>query len=424
MLSSIYILSQSGDVIVEKHMREKLPRSVLHEYWVTSTRGGATLPPATVFSRFSFFATALNDTFLLGVSPSDVAPILGIEILTLIARVLEQYIPELKGRSLLENFSCVYQLLEELLDYGFPLTTELHELQELVAPPTLENRVRAMLDAPLKVKASGKAGSDMQAVPWRDPTTTHQANQILFDVVEFMDVTMDPEGNVSRGQLRGVIECNCRMSGVPDVSLALSNTEQLDDVSFHRCVRFTRYEADRSIAFVPPEGFFVLGEFRCKPLLKMTPPFYVSPQVSFNREGGRVNIMVGLRQGGFSLTAEEKNVQRLSIVIPLPSMAALVNVSNCTGGSAAFDSVRKQLVWKIGALEGATLSLAAEVSFLKPLEHDPGPYGEYVSVDFVIPNHTMSGVRVAAVNIHNEQYKVFKGAKNVVRAGKFFIRAQ
>ena len=267
--------------------------------------------------------------------------------------------------------------------------------------------------------------SDMaKAVPWRDGSISHSNNQMLFDIVELMDVTMDTEGNISRSSLRGVIECKSQMSGMPDVSLSLSNLEQIDDISFHRSVRYKRYESDRTISFVPPEGFFTLAEFRSKPLMKMNPPFYVSPQVSFHKEGGRISIMVGLRQGGMGLTADEKNIQRLSITIPLPSMASAVNVSNCTGGDAKFDASKKQLTWKIGALESATLSLSADVHFAKALEHDPGPYGEYVSVDFTIPNFSLCGVKVAAVNVHNESYKVFKGAKNIVRAGRFFIRAQ
>jgi AP-3 complex subunit mu len=437
MISTIYILAKNGDVIVEKHMREKFPRSLLHEYWVNSTRGGVALPAATVFNRFAFFSLGFSDIYLLAISPSDTSPIWGIEVLNLILRILRDYLPEVNHRKLLENFSCVYQLMEEIIDYGFPLTTETHELQELVPPPTLENRVRAALDASLKTKdkpagspnAGGMIGisstdAASATVPWRDIGVSHSNNQMLFDIVELMDVTMDTEGNISRSCLRGVIECKCQMSGMPDVSLVLSNTEQIDDIAFHRCVRVKRYEADRSISFVPPEGFFTLAEFRTKPLLKMNPPFYISPQVSFHKEGGRISVMVGLKQGGMGLTAEEKNIQRLSINIPLPVMASSVNVSNCTGGEAKFDATKKQLVWKIGALEGATLSLAAEVHFAKALDHDPGPYGEYVSVDFSIPNHSQCGVRVGAVNIYNENYKVFKGAKNVVRAGKFFIRAQ
>ena len=428
MLSSIYILASNGDVIVEKHMREKLPRSVLHEFWVSSTRNGGAVPAASVFSRFGFFSLALNDVYFIAVSPSDASPIMGIEVLTLLSRILAAYVTDVTQRRLLENFSCVVQLLEEVIDYGFPLTTELHELQELVAPPTLENRMRSILDAPLKVKTPtkqlGGMESGMQAVPWRDGSTMHSNNQILFDIVELMDVTMDTEGNISRAMMRAAIEVKCQMSGMPDISVVLSNTEQIDDISFHRCVRYNRYEADRSISFVPPEGAFNLAEFRCKPLLKMLPPFYVAPQVSFHKEGGRISIMAGHRQGGMGLSAEEKNIQRMTLTVPLPVNASAVTVSNCTGGTTHFDSIRHVLVWKIGALTSETLSLSAEVSFLKPLAHDPGPYGEYVAVDFAIPNHSMCGVRVAAVNIHNEQYKVFKGTKNTVRAGRFFIRSQ
>lgn len=436
MISSLYLIASNGDVIIEKHMREKLARSVLHEYYVSSTRGGVALPAASVFSRFAFFALAVNDIYLIGVAPSDVPPVGALELLQMIARILVAYLPDrqLTHTRLLESFSTVYQLLEEVIDYGYPLTTELHELQELVAPPTFENRLRSMMDAPLKVKSSASParsangiGSDsIQAVPWRDPNVQHQSNQMLFDVVEYMDVTMDTEGNVSRGLVRGQIEVKAQMSGMPDVSVAIANVETIDDIAFHRCVRYGRWEADRSISFVPPEGFFTLAEYRCKPIMKMQPHFYISPQISFHKDGGRISIMCGLRGGGKTLTAEERNIQRLSISIPLPPMASAVNVGNCTGGQAQFDGKKKCLVWRIGALDHNSLSLNAEVHFAKALEHDPGPYGEHVRVEFTIPNYALSGVRVAAVNVHNTSpsTSIQKLARNHTRAGNFFIRSQ
>jgi AP-3 complex subunit mu len=40
-----------------------------------------------------------------------------------------------------ENFSTVYQLLEEMLDNGWPLTTEPNALQDMIRPPSVMGKV-------------------------------------------------------------------------------------------------------------------------------------------------------------------------------------------------------------------------------------------------------------------------------------------
>lgn len=37
---------------------------------------------------------------------------------------------------------------------------------------------------------------------------------------------------------------------------------ELEDIKFHQCVRLARFEADRQINFVPPDGEFTLMSYR------------------------------------------------------------------------------------------------------------------------------------------------------------------
>ena len=36
----------------------------------------------------------------------------------------------------------------------------------------------------------------------------------------------------------------------------------LEDVTFHQCVRLGKFDADRTISFIPPDGEFVLMKYR------------------------------------------------------------------------------------------------------------------------------------------------------------------
>ena len=37
---------------------------------------------------------------------------------------------------------------------------------------------------------------------------------------------------------------------------------ELEDVKFHQCVRLSRFETDRTISFIPPDGEFDLMSYR------------------------------------------------------------------------------------------------------------------------------------------------------------------
>ena len=42
----------------------------------------------------------------------------------------------------------------------------------------------------------------------------------------------------------------------------------LEDIKFHQCVRLARFESDRTISFVPPDGAFDLMSYRLSQNIK------------------------------------------------------------------------------------------------------------------------------------------------------------
>ena len=43
---------------------------------------------------------------------------------------------------------------------------------------------------------------------------------------------------------------------------------ELEDIKFHQCVRLTRFETDRTISFIPPDGEFELMSYRLNTTVK------------------------------------------------------------------------------------------------------------------------------------------------------------
>ena len=57
--------------------------------------------------------------------------------------VFTEYFKELEEESIRDNFVIIYELLDEMMDFGYPQTTESKILQEYVARPLF------FLDRPL-----------------------------------------------------------------------------------------------------------------------------------------------------------------------------------------------------------------------------------------------------------------------------------
>ncbi|KAG5493996.1 hypothetical protein JKF63_01829 [Porcisia hertigi] len=466
MLSCIFLLNEHGEVMVELQFGERIPRSTLEGFWSTfmaPCKGLSEEPAAIVaYGGTVFSHIHRNDVFLVGTYPSDDTALVVLEQLCLVVRVLTAYLSEVTENTVRENFSVVYQLLQEIFDYGYPLTTELYALEELVPRPTLENRVRTILDTSLVNKVmpvggrtaigvgSRQLNSLLGGVPWRDPEARHSVNEILFDVVESLDYVLDSEGRCIRAAVQGSIEVNCRLSGMPEVILRLRDVDTVvDDVAFHRCVRLDRYEHDRTLCFIPPDGKFTLMRYTCKTSLQMPlPPFYVTPQVTFNATGGRFNCMAGIRGGGTgfsSIMEKDKEVQRLSVRLLLPSNTSSLTVTNCSSGTTVFDRSNWTLTWSVGNLmQSATPSLGGEFLFepggsgsrserkgdtaasLKPAHGETREArignATLATVSFQLPNRIMSSLRVDSVQVMNENGKPYKGLKYLTQSGKYFIR--
>lgn len=64
----------------------------------------------------------------------------------------------------------------------------------------------------------------------------------------------------SQGRTGVVVERDGRI----DICLLGNKTKavELEDVKFHQCVRLSRFENDRTISFIPPDGEFELMSYR------------------------------------------------------------------------------------------------------------------------------------------------------------------
>jgi len=158
-----------------------------------------------------------------------------------------------------ENFDVSLQLLSETFSAPYPVSTDASALQELVPTSSLFSKMLlAGLAAATQATSSvGSSSSHNQhngiggglngsmtpsslfssPLYWRRSGIKYAQNEIYFDINEEVKAIIDKNGQIITGDIWGRIDCRCKLSGMPDVSLSLSIPSAVEDPSFHPCVR-------------------------------------------------------------------------------------------------------------------------------------------------------------------------------------------
>lgn len=98
---------------------------------------------------------------------------------------------------------------------------------------------------------------------------------------------------------------------------------ELDDVQFHQCVKLGRFDQDRTISFVPPDGEYELMRYRITDNVNL--PFKV--QAVVNELKTRVEYKIAVK----SYFSPSLHATGVVIKIPTPPAASKANISVSVG---------------------------------------------------------------------------------------------
>lgn len=206
------------------------------------------------------------------------------------------------------------------------------------------------------------------------------------------------------------------LSDMPDLTMVFKNSRLIGDVGLHSCVRYKRWESERVISFVPPEGQFQLFTYRCREGVVL--PLYLQPQIHFNRDGGSVSLMIGVKPG-----VTDKNVEA-RVTIPFGTSLGTSKMEfKANFGKVLVDETAKTVTWDIGKLPrdgNVSPHLEGKVFLATGV---PQPEGNpSVSVEWHCTGFLCSGLEFDSLSISNVSYSPFKGVKTLSRHGRFEVR--
>jgi len=309
-----------------------------------------------------------------------------------------------------ENFSLVYQLLDEMIDGGYPSTTESNQLKEMILPPSLTGKMVRAVTGGFALSQDMPKGA-LSKIPWRRSEVKYVTNEIYFDLIEQIDAIFGENQMIESCNVYGSIKCNCQLSDMPDLTLNFTKSTLLDDLSLHRCVRIHRFLKEKIVSFIPPDGKFTLLTYRIRGQTRM--PIYVKPTVTFRNGGARIHLMVGIKG------ETTQPVTDVSVSIPLPK-ATLTSTLTANVGIIKQDQITKVCKWVIGKIP-TDRTPELEGSLTLPADYVPDER-PVLSAEFSVKMFSASGLKVEGLAIRNVKYKPFKGVRILTKAGKFELR--
>jgi hypothetical protein len=224
-------LPLSSEVLIEKQWQSRLKRAVCEIFWDETAKitNRTEVPPIVSTSKYFFLSTYRFGLTFLSVFTSETPPVFIMEFQHLLGDIVAEYCggDSVNEQSIRENFSILLQLLDEMVDGGFPLTTELTQLKDMILPPSLARRLFANVLSSESAGYSAAVSQDLPThavskIPWRRADVKYVTNEIYFDMVESIDAILSPDNNVLHANIFGDINCNCRLSGMPDLTLSFS----------------------------------------------------------------------------------------------------------------------------------------------------------------------------------------------------------
>ncbi|XP_037084067.1 AP-3 complex subunit mu-1-like [Pollicipes pollicipes] len=418
MIHSLFIINKGGDVFLEKHWKSVIHRSVCDYFFDAQAKADdpVDVPPVITTPHHYLISVFRGGLYFVSVCTSEVVPLFVVEFLHRVVDTFQEYFGDCSESLIKEHYVVVYELLDEMLDNGFPLATESNILQELIRPPNVLRTIANTVTGRSNVSAVLPSGQ-LSNVPWRRSAVKYTNNEAYFDVVEEVDAIVDRSGSTVFAEIQGHIDCSVKLSGMPDLTMTFINPRLFDDLSFHPCVRFKRWEAERLLSFIPPDGTFRLMSYHIGTQSVVAVPLYVRHTISFKAPGsggGRLDLTVGPKQ------TMGRTVENVLLEINMPK-----EVLNClltpSQGRYTFDPVSRLLSWEVGRVEQAKLpNLRGNLSLQTGVP--PPDVNPAINLKFTINQLAVSGVKVNRLDMYGEKYKPFKGVKYLTRAGRFQVR--
>ncbi|CAK9291885.1 unnamed protein product [Gordionus sp. m RMFG-2023] len=434
MLGAIFIYNHKGEVLISRIYRDNIARNAVDAFRVNVIHARQQVrSPVTNIARTTYFYIRRSNLWITAVTKQNINAAMVFEFLNKLVYLMNQYFGKITEENVKNNFVLIYELLDEILDFGYPQNTDVGILKTFITQQGIKSQSREE-QAQITSQVTGQIG-------WRREGIKYRRNELFLDVLEYVNLLMSAQGQVLSAHVAGKVIMKSYLSGMPECKFGIndkivmesksgkSSTDDIskssnktaiaiDDCQFHQCVKLTKFETEHSISFIPPDGEFELMRYRTTKDISL--PFRVIPLV---KEIGRnkMEVKVAIKSNFKpSLLA-----QKIEVRIPTPLNTSGVQLI-CMKGKAKYKASENAVVWKIKRMAGMKDSqISAEIELLQTNDKKKWTRPP-ISVNFEVP-FAPSGLKVRYLKVFEPKlnysdHDTVKWVRYIGRSGLYETR--
>jgi len=425
VLSGIFILDMKGKVIISRNYRGDVPMNCVERFSGHVLEAEeADERPVWLEHGTTYIYIKYNNLYIMAVTQRNSNAAMILLFLYRLVEVFKDYFKELEEESIRDNFVITYELMDEMMDFGYPQVSESKILREYI---TQEAHKLEVVKPPMAVT---------NAVSWRSEGIKHRKNEIFLDVVERLNLLVAANGTLLRSEILGSLKMRSYLSGMPELKLGLNDkllfeatgrrtggrglskgkAVEMEDIKFHQCVRLARFENDRTISFIPPDGEFELMSYRLNTQVK--PLIWIEAVVEPHSHS-RIEYMIKAK----SQFKQRSTANNVEIVVPVPPDADSPSFKTSIG-TVKYAPERDAVVWSIKQFHGGKEYLMRAHFGLPSVSNEEDKKDKPpITVKFEIPYFTVSGIQVRYLKIIEKSgYQALPWVRYITQNGDYQLR--
>lgn len=417
MLSQVFILSSKGDPLVLKDFRGDACGDVTDAFYrgVTSLRGDQA-PVFMAREGWHFVHVRHGGLYVGATARPGASPFTLVEFLNRLVTLLREHCGTLTERSLGLNLGLVYELLDEMVDFGYVQSTAPEVLRSLTQGEPAAPRPFSLLDLGsvglfgAETQQSRVAPSTAPNRPVLPPRGEQGGRSELFvDVVERLTVVIAANGTPLKVDVQGEIRLKSFLPGACELrlglteELSLGTDEQrgygrlpLASCSFHSSVDLEEFERGRVLKVTPGPGEVTLMRYQLAEDVPVPLPFRLGASVEWEPTG-RLRIHLKLR-----CDLPPKNYAiNVRLQLPVPKGASsLAQELSSPEQTAELEGGGRCLRWDVPRCQGGS-QLGAVFKLGVPGGRRAAlPVLGPAALSFEVPALTCSGLRLRCLRLH------------------------
>jgi AP-2 complex subunit mu-1 len=179
MASSIVLINIKGEVLIYRSYKYDVSRQETMEFCrkIIATKESKE-KPIIYMNGVSYLHTTEGEVTILATTKSNVNSAMIFNFLYSFIKICKSYFGEWSEAQIKNNFVLIYELLDEVMDYGYPQITESDVLKKLITQGGLKN------DLETAMKLQKTLTQITGQVSWREEGIFYKTNEEFIDVIK------------------------------------------------------------------------------------------------------------------------------------------------------------------------------------------------------------------------------------------------